>query len=336
MRPSGYGPLNNDTDKDDYRQLMPLAEQYAREDWRYILTNGREGEKPDGLPSRFFPWAGQLITRSGWQEDAQWAFFDMGPMGTGHYHRDKLHLSVHAGGRDLLVDSGRYGYIDGPERQYIVDTIAHNCLLVDGHGQRLHEYKGAGEIVGQHAIHDDYDCGRGVFDSGFEGIDDTVVHTRAVVYVRDQFWIVVDRVDLEQPHTVEWLWHWHPECTVAVDRFDTMSVDPEVANLRVTPVGGENWEISLYRGTRSPLQGWYSSINMQFIPATAAVYRTRLEKSATVAWVLTPGAGLVQPVQAKMLSTDDGRVEVEVEWQGNPIRLAIPLVDEPVVEIWHP
>ncbi|MCL7764477.1 heparinase II/III-family protein [Polaribacter sp. Z014] len=75
-----------------------------------MATNGEKGTVPDGGNSFFYPWAGQLISRSSYDKEAHWSFFDVGPWGAGHEHSDKLHLSVSAYGKDLLVDSGRFAY----------------------------------------------------------------------------------------------------------------------------------------------------------------------------------------------------------------------------------
>ena len=57
VRPSGYGLLNNDSDLDYNRdRILSYAERFKRPDWRYIATNGKEGEKPKGPASCFFPW----------------------------------------------------------------------------------------------------------------------------------------------------------------------------------------------------------------------------------------------------------------------------------------
>ena len=56
VRPSGYGLLNNDSDLDDNRgRILSYAERFNRPDWRYIATNGKEGEKPKGPASYFLP-----------------------------------------------------------------------------------------------------------------------------------------------------------------------------------------------------------------------------------------------------------------------------------------
>jgi len=99
---------------------------------------GASGTAPEGPPSRVFAWAGQLVSRSGFDRDAHWSFFDFGPWGIGHQHQDKLHLSVAAFGRDLLVDAGRFAYsgeLAERFRRYAVASAGHNVLSIDGRGQ---------------------------------------------------------------------------------------------------------------------------------------------------------------------------------------------------------
>ncbi len=53
----------------------------------------------------------KVVFRSGFDRGATWGWFDVGPYGSsGHGHRDKLSLNVHAHGSMLLVDSGRFAY----------------------------------------------------------------------------------------------------------------------------------------------------------------------------------------------------------------------------------
>jgi hypothetical protein len=93
-RPDGTSPENNDSDRRDLRgKLIGAAKEHGHPEWAYIATNGAEGTAPAPGPSVVFPWAGHAIMRSGWDAQAQWSFFDLGPYGTAHQHRDKLHLS---------------------------------------------------------------------------------------------------------------------------------------------------------------------------------------------------------------------------------------------------
>ena len=85
MRPDGYAPLNGDSELEDVRPiLLQAAKKYNRPDWEWIATYGQSGSEPDLAPSIVYPWAGIDIMRSGWNNDSQWSFFDIGPYGTGH------------------------------------------------------------------------------------------------------------------------------------------------------------------------------------------------------------------------------------------------------------
>ncbi len=166
-RPDGRLPLNNTATADDlWNTGLPEAvfDGRMRPDWRYIVSNGKEGERPAGAPSRFFPWAGQLISRSGWDADAYWSFFDVGPTGIADGHLDKLHLSISAYGMDLLEDSGVHG-LSPPSGS----SRAHNVVLIDGRDQAGEPlYAGQPVPDADFRITPDFDFARGRVDA-FQG-----------------------------------------------------------------------------------------------------------------------------------------------------------------------
>ena len=218
MRPDGFGLLNNDADLVNNReQVLKAASDYHRPDWQYIATNGKTGKKPESGPSVIFPWAGQLIMRSGFDHDAQWAFFDIGPWGTGHQHNDKLHISISAFGRDLLVDAGRFAYkgeLADKFRGYATGSYGHNLILVDGKGQAAGPPATKVPLQEDHyKISDAFDYAWNSFDR-FINIKGEFNHLRAVFYVRGKFWIVVDHLLTDAHHKIETLWHWHPDCKI--------------------------------------------------------------------------------------------------------------------------
>ena len=324
QRPSGHGPLNNDSDLIFLRNTVAKAnEKFHRGGWSYIVSNGREGKMPEKL-SIFYPWAGQLIMRSGWDTKAQWAFFDIGPCGTGHRHFDKLHLSVSAYGRDLLVDSGRYtytGYSDGTNswRNFFVGSDSHNVLLVDGKGQNRERYEAEKPLLNACIIKPEYDFARGTFTRGFHDVNDKIEYTRAVTYLRGNFWLVVDRLTCKEPHQVQALWHWHPECTVKLDGQSAASADKGKANLRIIPVSPFDWKVQLVKGQEKPfIQGWYSVEYNKKTPNTVAVYTADMKKTQTFAWLL-----LVDPnntpktLNAKIVNETEKDMQIMVEIPDN-------------------
>ncbi len=69
--------------------------------------------------------------RSGWGEADSLLHLHCGTMGAGHGHSDQLHVDLYANGEDILTDSGRYTYVDGPDRREFKDPSAHNTITVD-------------------------------------------------------------------------------------------------------------------------------------------------------------------------------------------------------------
>jgi hypothetical protein len=337
IRPNGYGVLNNDSDYDHTRPILKgLAADYERPDWLYAVTAGTEGAEPDGLASRFFPWAGQAILRSSWQPDAHWCFFDIGPLGTGHVHFDRLHLSIAAHGRDILVDSGRYTYVGGKWRNFFTGSAAHNVLLVDGAAQKVFPAENETPFEDACAITPEYDYVRGSFTSGYRGVDDDVRHHRILLYRKPRYWVVIDRVDAQQPHKITALWHFHPDCNVETDENAVMTTDAGKGNLRIQPLGMTGWNLELVRGREKPsIQGWYSVRYNQKEPATAAVYTADIEAgeaAAIFAWLMIPADGPARPMPAELRLADPHTAEIAIGG-GNPETLTIPLFSHTEVAI---
>ena len=285
-RPNGRGPHNNDSD--DHDLVAALAER------------GHAPGHPQP-PSCLYPWAGHLVMRSDWSADAQWAFFDVGPAGTAksHVHRGRLHLSVSAHGRDLLVDSGRYWYRPSPERDYFTGSAAHNVLLVDGCGQKPAEPEWSAPQAPM-VVTDALDYARGRFDAGFGGLDGIAVHERTVIYVKPRYWLVVDHLTTDRPRAVTALWHIHPDCTVAIADGDAVSTDAGGANLRLHPLGPPAWRLEVVCGRAPPdMQGWWSPAYNEKRPSPTVVCRADIDGSTAFAWLITTAAGPVPPADSR-------------------------------------
>ena len=315
MRPDGHGVLNNDSNLDFNRpRVRSVVSQYNRPDWLYIVTNGQEGEKPSGLPSVIFPWGGQLISRSGWDADAHWRFFDIGPWGIGHQHNANLHFSASAYGRDILVDAGRLYYKRDKWRNFIQSTAAHNTLLIDGQGQN-NDVKEVSQPLDEdtYAITDTFDYARSTFTAGYINLEGESTHTRAVMYIRNKYWIVVDRVETDRPRDIQTLWHFHPECTVEKQGMSVHSTDTDKGNVRIVPVGDPGWEIQLIKGQEEPfIQGWYSREYNQKAPSICATYSTHIDTSTTFVWIIVPAKGVVPDMHSECIEANEQSATVRI------------------------
>lgn len=296
MRPDGYGPLNNAGDLEHNRSLLFEAlETFPRADWRYLAHAGG-GQPPAMLPSLVFPWAGHAISRDRWTDTRHWSFFNMGPHGTAHQHRDSLHLSVFADQRLLLTDAGRYSYSPGPWRAFFKGPYAHNVLLLDSQPtrpQRLRTrdpMRTVADITAQH----DFFSATATFPA--RGLRGPSYHQRSVYYLRGAFWLVVDRVQTSGRRQLEALWQFGPDVDADHGRghlqlWQTFPALP-------TP------QVLQFRGSSEPIAGWISPRYNVRIPVLQERFQFRIQGVTTLVWLIAADATTISE-QLELLSLDN-------------------------------
>lgn len=232
MTPDRNRPKTNDAWPGDTRFVMRQATKLfpGREDFQWIATDGERG-KPPAIGSTFLDWSGFAVMRSGWQPDANYLLFDVGPlgigghMGLGHAHQDKLNVVLWAYGREILFDNGGSSYRWDKWRVWSRSSLSHNCVMVDGLGQnRGRNVASAGqekdpERVSQAPINADwksdaaFDFASAVYDGPFgtseytsagnyvPGVYDEKAgpqkrrlasHRRSVLFLKPDVFVVVD------------------------------------------------------------------------------------------------------------------------------------------------
>lgn len=332
VRPDGNRILNNDGDRgSDVELILDGAARYNHPEWKYIATNGAEGTKPKDGPSYFYPWAGQLISRSGFDADAHWSFFDVGPWGSGHQHNDKLHISVAAYGRDLLVDAGRFAYrgaVAEKFRPYAKGTQGHNSVLIDSKGQ-MPDTRVVDEPLSENhwKITPEFDYASNYFDKYYDLED--VKHNRSLMYVRGEFWVIVDKIETEQLRKIETLWHWHPDCSVEVHDRGIVSTNNKKGNLKVIPVNEADWDVRVFEGQEEPeIQGWYSEEYNKFEPNKAVIHSIKIDGNETFVWLLLPSEKKTPKASAEIISEDENGIKIKVtNRQKGTWNLTIPFSD---------
>lgn len=78
--------------------------------------------------SRMLPDSGNCMLRGG---EGSYVHMHCGCLGSGHGHADLLHVDAGIAGEDVLIDSGRYTYVNTPLRQELKSPVAHNTTRVD-------------------------------------------------------------------------------------------------------------------------------------------------------------------------------------------------------------
>ena len=220
--PDGRIPLLGDSDDGDHRALLLGAgDLFDDPELTWAGSLGAAG-RPPALPSRDFPSAGYTVLTDGPGDGPQGfarrthVLVDTALLGEGaHAHYDALSLTLHAGGRPALVDPGRYTYsgdldADGTDwRHTFKTTRAHSTVTVDGRDQTRYlsrnKHGPDAEVVGR-AVHVGRDGDWVV--AAVRSHEYTPVHTRAVVFVRRGYLLVVDRVVSPDgdAHTAELTW----------------------------------------------------------------------------------------------------------------------------------
>lgn len=274
MMPDGTTPDINDGRrvdvKEDFqirRRMLPQAKCI-----RWVLE-GNEEDRPD-FTSVALEYSGFLVMRSGWDKDAVWALLDAAPFGKAHQHEDKLNLLLYANGRLLVTEGGNYAYDSSPMRDYVLSTRSHNTVRVDGQDQnRKLRYSWKDEDIRKKAglryeITEEQDTGEASYEEGYgENADIAVKHTRKVFFLeksgqnRPPYLVIVDRMEAEEPHEYECLWH--------VDDIVREQKEGQIAftDLRLLYAGGEaeivtgqeepEWQGFVATGT---VQGQYRAV----------------------------------------------------------------------------
>jgi heparinase II/III-like protein len=236
-RPDGTIAALSDSDSGSYTELLELAADLLdREDLRWAATAGAAGEPP---ARRYVSFAqgGYHVQRSGWGDRGRayaaerWLIFDSGPLGDGgHGHYDLLNVEIAADGRPLVLDPGRFTYDEQEPnlRHWFKGTAAHNTVVVDGLDQtpyrRGKPRKGTiarGRLVERHSA-----PGLDVVVAEATSTAYDAVHTRRVVFVADEYWVIEDRLAGRTPHRYDLRFHLAPDADgrVAVERRDGASV----------------------------------------------------------------------------------------------------------------
>lgn len=328
MTPEGRLPPLNDAGYTGVLQsLEEGAEFFGREDFRWAATGGVQGTAPD-YTSVEFPYAGQYVMRSGWDRDDRYLLFESGPFGIGHQHEDKLSMFIYGHGRVLLTEAGTYSYDRSKYRRYVLGTWAHNTILVNGQQQHRSGLRDTYETdtpLENLWIHNNaFDAADGVYESGYgPNRDIQVDHARTVVFVRPDYWVVVDRLQTEGQHHYDILWHLNSDgASQDAQTLSSWGTDEGVSNLMVTPASTEGLDLEIVVGRDEPVLGFAPASGKNPIPVLN--YNLKATGPATMAWVLTPYPAKRPSVKAEMLNSTSGTIVTVSHAEGTDMIYVAP------------
>jgi hypothetical protein len=243
--------------------------------------------------------------RSGWEPDAYFSLFESGPYGIGHQHEDKLSLFIHALGRELLTEAGTYRYDGSKYRRYALSTWAHNTILVDGQNQHrggLRDTYETDRPLDNLWLHNDlFDAADGIYQSGYgRKREIKVQHERTVVFLHNDYWLVLDRVHGDGKHKLDKAAETLPGSLAA------HGTDPDVPNLLVTPTAIPGLKLDIVTGRDDPPLGFSPAKNKTPVPCLD--YQLPITGATALAWVLTPYQGTPPDVAITSQATNTGTI----------------------------
>lgn len=222
MMPDKRSPDFNDGSRisvpEACREAIALMPAF-RSEFEYLAEG--VGNKPD-FNSVLMEYSGFAVMRSGWEEDDFCAILESAPFGYAHQHEDKLEVLLHACGKRMLDDPGRFRYDNSEMRRYTISSYSHNVALVDGLGQKRKGLKlWDDDTIKKKAdikacFGESAEAAEGFYDNGFGDEHIPVRHERTLVWhkngigdVKLPFYTVYDRfipADGKE-HTYTLLWH---------------------------------------------------------------------------------------------------------------------------------
>lgn len=182
--------------------------------WMFGYQGCLEYERLTSLTPEFLstelPFGGNYYFRSSWDEKGNLLHFRCGETGGGHGHADKLHVDLVIRGEDVLVDSGRFTYVDGPGRFRFKEAAAHNVIVADGRGFAECEtswiYKNLCTCLKQQY----FEGSLGAFAEGSHlGYwEEGILVNRKIIWIRPDIYVIADDIHARGPHTYESFWHF--------------------------------------------------------------------------------------------------------------------------------
>jgi hypothetical protein len=312
-RPDGTWPQLSDGFMEESgvlrQRLAVAAEKLGRGDFAYVATQGASGIAPAETSTEFKD-GGFYVMRSDWSRHARYLLFNAGPFGGPHGHEDKLSIEVYAYGTPFIVDPGTYTYnVNDPYRNYFVSSLAHNTAVVAGKSQvrrwsaaNMQPPRGAVEQI-QWIAQESFDYVEGRYTDGYGDysfkpprrpqVIGNVVHTRRVLFVKPDYWLLVDELESSTPRDFEVLFHAPP--AIGIEELPQEGVrlrsSEKDACLYLLPVATAKIKLRTASGCEDPIQGWYSDGRMGHkVPAPVILYRVEDVSSVLFATLLYPCA----------------------------------------------
>lgn len=130
-----------------------------------------------------------------------------------HSHGDQNAFCMAAYGEDMAIQSGYYvAFNSSMHRNWRRQTQSKNAILINGKGQYAEKDKAkalsaTGKILAAEE-HEDHIFIHGDATAAYQSLSPEITRAeREIYFVRNSYFVIVDKVDADEPVTVQWLLH---------------------------------------------------------------------------------------------------------------------------------
>ncbi|HSF59004.1 MAG TPA: heparinase II/III-family protein, partial [Candidatus Binatia bacterium] len=187
---------------------------------------------------------------------------------------------VSAYGVPMLVDPGFYTY-NGAEKwhRYFRETKAHNTVVVDGCSQA--EYRGRLKWSRAPDVRLEHCMLSRAFDyveashNGYRRLAQPVVHRRAVVFLKPDYWLIRDELWGEGEHQIDLYFHFTAEVSCQRDETVVLARSPSGGNLAVFSLEKKDIALESKLDGNEPEDGWLAMSYGKKMQAPVVRYSTK-------------------------------------------------------------
>lgn len=232
--------------------------------------------------SKAFWDGGYFILRDRWSTDAKQLFFDCGNIGMGytddgeygtHGHSDLLNFGISAYGETFITDIGSGTYTGNKKvHDYFRSSAGHNTINIDGQDQSILTTTWAMKnrarpLKGECFTSQHFDYVSGAHD-GYRRLSHPIIHRREILFVKPDYWIMVDSLLGRGYHHLEAFYHLSPGLDVDIDSADNLIlIKGNRSSLLMAPFCSMSLKKALSEGSVDPFEGWISADYGQWLPA---------------------------------------------------------------------
>jgi hypothetical protein len=270
--------------------------------------------RPATRKSVSFAGAGHHVLRG--HDPGTFGAFRCGTLRDRFSQIDMLHLDVWWRGSNVLVDGGSYLYNGSPElHNHFMRTASHNTVQLDERDQMLHlrQFKVVYWTKAKLLCFEDHPewvlCSGEHY--GYHRHPGACVHRRSVLLIKDDLWIVADRIDGEGAHRIRlhWLGGEFPHSCNPKQNAMSLETPAGSFNVQVLDENGLPLEGSVVSGQENPPRGWLSRYYGKKTPVPSLVVQMNQEVPITLVSLLSAGnAGVAVHGDAWIIEQGENRV----------------------------